>query len=412
MKKLGLGLAVALMASCALAQPVAYLDSTTGKVTYVTQSKPLPTTGGGAGGNTTVVGPTADGSAASTAPVLTAGTTDGTGTGLVSIPKISSGGDAFVNIDQINGAAPSLTNPIWVANAEANDVTGTFTNGTQTTSITNTSADGYATGLISINGTYATASGVFEESDDSGTTWYSIICTRSDGTASETGYTTLTNTNRQWSCPVGGNDSVRVRSTAVATGTVNARVGVSTPTNNSGIANLQINGAAVSTAASGLPNVALNGLALSTANFAASTVIFPSSYANPAGSFGPLAATMFMAGPSSSQDAAVEASALPTGGTGVQAVELGGMLFNNIKTGATTTVKSGAGTLHCINVNTEVASATISVFDNTAGSGTTIAKLTFPLAIANPAQLCYDLHFSTGLTIITSGATDITVTYR
>lgn len=131
------------------------------------------------------------------------------------------------NIAQINGAAPSLTNPIFIANAEAADVTGTFTNATQTTSITNSSADGYATGLISINGTYGTASGVFEVSDDAGVTFYPVQCLRSDGSTSETGYTSLTNTNRQWVCPVQGNDSIRVRSTAVASGTVNARVGVS-----------------------------------------------------------------------------------------------------------------------------------------------------------------------------------------
>lgn len=43
-------------------------------------------------GNVTVIGPTADGSAASTAPVLVAGTTDGTATGLVAVPKVSAGG--------------------------------------------------------------------------------------------------------------------------------------------------------------------------------------------------------------------------------------------------------------------------------------------------------------------------------
>lgn len=145
-----------------------------------------------------------------------------------SIPG-AGGGGGNVNINQINGAAPSLINPLWIANAEAVDTSGAFTNATQTTSVTNSNADGYAAGLISINGTYGAASGVFEESDDAGTTWYSVICARSDGTASETGYTALTNTNRQWSCPVGGNDSVRVRSTAVASGTVNARVGISAP---------------------------------------------------------------------------------------------------------------------------------------------------------------------------------------
>src|ERR1700753_2270774 len=43
---------------------------------------------------------------------------------------------------QIGGTAPSLVNPIFIANAEAGDTTGTFTNGTQTTSITATKCDG------------------------------------------------------------------------------------------------------------------------------------------------------------------------------------------------------------------------------------------------------------------------------
>lgn len=159
------------------------------------------------------------------------GGTAGTPAGAVSSIQGVSGMIAVdTNIKQIAGAAPSLTNPIWIANAEAADVSGTFTNGTQTTSITNTNADGYAGALISVNGTYGTATGVFEESDDGGTTYYSVLCARSDGSAQETGYTSLTNTNRQWSCPVGGNDTVRVRSTAVASGTVNVRVGISAPT--------------------------------------------------------------------------------------------------------------------------------------------------------------------------------------
>lgn len=160
---------------------------------------------------------------------LSGGTAGTPGGSVSSVQGVSGMVPVDTNIKQLNGAAPSLTNPIFVANAEAADVSGTFTNATQTTSITNTSADGYASGLISINGTYGTASGVFEASDDAGTTWYSVICGRSDGAASETGYTSLTNTNRQWSCPVGGNDSLRVRSTAVASGTLNARVGISAP---------------------------------------------------------------------------------------------------------------------------------------------------------------------------------------
>lgn len=146
-----------------------------------------------------------------------------------------SGSPSAVNLVGINGVAPSLTNPIFTAYAEAGDTTGTFTNATQATAVTATNADGYATALVSINGTYGTATALFQASDDGGVTFYNMSCVRSDGTAVETGYTTLTNTNRQWFCPVSGNDSFRVQSSAVASGTVNVRVSISAPPTNSAV---------------------------------------------------------------------------------------------------------------------------------------------------------------------------------
>jgi hypothetical protein len=85
--------------------------------------------------------------------------------------------------------------------------------------------DGYGNVLISINGTYGTATAVFEGSDDGGTTWYGISeADRTDSNIIESGYTTLTNTNRAWQISNPGWDSIRVRSTAVASGTVNVRI--------------------------------------------------------------------------------------------------------------------------------------------------------------------------------------------
>lgn len=167
----------------------------------------------------------------------------------------------FLNIDMTNGAllveplsggsggttanqgTAASVNAGWpVINGELSpDTTGTFTNGTQTASITTGTIDGYGQALVSINGTYATASGVFEMSDDGGTTWYPVQASRTDGTGSETGYTGLTNTNRMWVLAVSGADTVRVRSTAVATGTVNVRISVSSPVPTSG-ASLTISG--------------------------------------------------------------------------------------------------------------------------------------------------------------------------
>lgn len=203
-----------------------YTAGTTNYVTQDTTGAACGNSSGGGGGGSVTQGtsPWVD----NVTQFGSSNVATGTGVGGAGIPRFTISSDSSLSI-LLSGAAPSLTNPIFMANAEAADTTGTFTNATQTTSVTNSAADGYAAGLISINGTYGTASGVFEVSDDSGTTWYPVICSRSDGSASETGYTSLTNTNRQWSCPVGGNDSLRVRSTAVASGTANVRVGISAP---------------------------------------------------------------------------------------------------------------------------------------------------------------------------------------
>jgi len=81
--------------------------------------------------------------------------------------------------------------------------------------------------------------------------------------------------------------------------------------------------------------------------------------------------------------------------------------YKNIATATTTVVKSGVGILHSIVVNTTAAGA-ITVYDNTAGSGTKIATLK---ASVVEGSYIFDVAFATGLTIITAAASDITVTY-
>lgn len=137
-------------------------------------------------------------------------------------------GDTHGNIYVAQGN-PNAVTAGWptIGGELSPDATGTFTNATQTTSITQTGVDGYGTAMISISGTYGTATGVFELSDDSGTTWYPVQGSRIDSCTVELGYTTLTNTNRVWTIPISGADQVRIRSTAVASGTVAVRISVS-----------------------------------------------------------------------------------------------------------------------------------------------------------------------------------------
>lgn len=86
--------------------------------------------------------------------------------------------------------------------------------------------------------------------------------------------------------------------------------------------------------------------------------------------------------------------------------------YRNIAGAATTTVKSGRGTLAGIIINKAVASGVITVYDNTAASGTKIATITNP-AVLIDSQVCliYEVDFDKGLTIVTSSTDDITITF-
>lgn len=89
-----------------------------------------------------------------------------------------------------------------------------------------------------------------------------------------------------------------------------------------------------------------------------------------------------------------------------------GNSFLNIAGAATTTVKSGAGTFMGIVVNKPVASGVITMYDNTAASGTKIATITNPAVLLSQQYfLTYNISFSTGLTVVTSAADDITIVY-
>lgn len=82
--------------------------------------------------------------------------------------------------------------------------------------------------------------------------------------------------------------------------------------------------------------------------------------------------------------------------------------YSNLTSAATTIVKSGSGILEKIIINTGVASTTVTVYDNTAASGTKIATA----ATTTQGVLTYGCRFGTGLTVVTSGAADITLVYR
>lgn len=126
----------------------------------------------------------------------------------------------------VSQGTPGVVTAGWpTINGEPVDTTGTFTNATQTGNVTTPSVDGYATAIISIHGTYNTATATFQASDDGGATFYPLACNRIDNSnAPELGYTGLTNTNRAWLCNTTGFDEVQVLSSAVTSGTVSVRI--------------------------------------------------------------------------------------------------------------------------------------------------------------------------------------------
>lgn len=82
--------------------------------------------------------------------------------------------------------------------------------------------------------------------------------------------------------------------------------------------------------------------------------------------------------------------------------------FSYISTATTTVIRTGAGLLHTITVNGGTA-GTIIAYDNTSAAGTIIASFDSTNALET---YTFDVSFSTGLTIITSAATKLTVSYR
>lgn len=79
-----------------------------------------------------------------------------------------------------------------------------------------------------------------------------------------------------------------------------------------------------------------------------------------------------------------------------------------ISSATTTTVKSGAGLIHTLTIG-ETAAGAITLYDNTAGSGTVLAV--FKSSIAEQTFVL-DISFATGLTIVTAAASKIAVSYR
>lgn len=107
----------------------------------------------------------------------------------------------------------------------------------------------------------------------------------------------------------------------------------------------------------------------------------------------------------------VGALAAGSTGLGTTAVEQEGTPFAEITTGTTTLVKTGAAYLYTVNVNTCVAAATVKIYNALTATGTPIT-ITCGATVAALPTMTYDAYFGTGITVVTSGATDVTIGYR
>lgn len=89
--------------------------------------------------------------------------------------------------------------------------------------------------------------------------------------------------------------------------------------------------------------------------------------------------------------------------------------YKNIVGAATTVCHTGRGHLAGIAINRPIAGATITVYDSVTGSGTKLATITLPATLLEDAKSIpyFDIEFTTGLTVVTTGANlDITVAFR
>lgn len=141
---------------------------------------------------------------------------------------LNDGDASALNVD-INGnlKVTALTSP---GNAQAvSDSLSGDTNGTITTStgtVTAANLDGFSTVTFSISGTYTGFTGIFEQSDDGGTTWYAVDAARIGSGVVENGCNNLTSLNVMYRSNISGSDSFRVRATALSSGTVNILMSV------------------------------------------------------------------------------------------------------------------------------------------------------------------------------------------
>lgn len=103
-------------------------------------------------------------------------------------------------------------------------------------------------------------------------------------------------------------------------------------------------------------------------------------------------------------------SKTPTLVSGYQPV-INKYLYSSISGATTKLVKTGAGILGRVVLNTGTASSVVSIYDGTSAAGVLIATIN-PSASQIPSSIAYDIGVNAGITVITVGATtQVTICY-
>ncbi|HEY6249133.1 MAG TPA: hypothetical protein VI685_04185, partial [Candidatus Angelobacter sp.] len=168
------------------------------------QYQPLPLTNGGVAVKT-------DGSA-TTQPV----------SGSVTLSSPLPAGGNLVGKAGFDGTTLGTTNGITMYQVAR--TTGTITSASSTIQV---ATPGYGVATVTVNGTYAGVTVNFEFSDDSGTTWYTETCTRTDAALQENGEALPSNQTRAWDCGVYATTNFRIRASAYTSGTANIGITLS-----------------------------------------------------------------------------------------------------------------------------------------------------------------------------------------
>jgi hypothetical protein len=284
-------------------------------------------------------------------------------------------------------------------------------NNTSSTSSAGLSANGnlvamavgnYSSAVISIQGTFS-ATINFTGSNDGGTTYFPIAAYNMGNPGS--GYSTSTTTTGIYYVPLDYTNLV-VSVTGYASGTVNGYASLHTfapilyPTTvavtqstSPWVNNIsQINGTTIVTAGvSGL--IAVGGNVASGSSDSGDPVKVGAKYNST-----PISA---------SNGQRIDAQASSDGSH----IVASRFAYGHFSTATTVTEKTGEGILHNVCYNKPVNASSMTIYDNTAGSGTIIAAPGPPNG-NSPFCYEYDIEFTTGLTIVTVGTADWTVSYR